>query len=150
MFDFLKPKKIERITDVKRDGASTLAQISAFLGALLFSAFILIVEQKTNFSGEIFTVFSYHVTAFQFIAIPLIISIILFIAAAYFFGIACCEVGEKCYKKVVGESMLIFLEGMMAFFVSFLIFLFFIDIIIFLVGGIALGCVIIWMFRNFD
>ena len=67
MLEFLNPKKIERITDVRREGASTLAQISAFLGALLFSAFILIVEQRTNYNREInreiFSVFRYsHIT----------------------------------------------------------------------------------------
>jgi len=147
LYEFFIPK-FEKLPNVTREGVSTLSQISAFLGALLFSAFLFLTQNKTSYQDYSITIYNFQITEFDVIAIPLIISTILFVLAAYFLGISCCETGEKCFQKGAEKSLFLLIMGFVSFFISFIIVLFVADILICIIGGLVLIGVTYWMFRD--
>jgi hypothetical protein len=125
-----------------RDGISTLATICGVLGGLFFSALLILIQQKSEYQSLKIPYFSFP--AYQWIIIPLAISIIFFIFSAVFMSIACANPNDKKFQQQTNVAIIPLLFGILSFFLSFSIILYLADIFACIIGASFSLFIVIW------
>lgn len=123
-----------------RDGMSTIAQISSFLGGLFFSALLLLIQNKRNYDVPLYDIIPF--SKFQIVAYPLTISIILFVLTAIFYAFDCVS-DEQCNRET-SITLSLFPYGFLSFFVSFVLVLFIADELLGIIGGVVIFLLVLW------
>jgi len=151
-----KKGKEEQITDepekteipkltINTVGFKALHEIAAFLGGILFTTLVFLIQYKDNYcyQASIF-MFKLPITQFLFLSIPLSISSILFILSAIICGLSGLMGEEDFSEKFAVYTIAIFFGGVLFLFISILEIFFMIDLAV----GI-IGMVIIFLFLFF-
>jgi hypothetical protein len=135
-----------------REGVDTLSEVSAFLGGILFTALLILIQQGESFNTIIFEAnltqaFVFTITLKDVIAFPLAITIILFVFSAFFFAIACSEKSEKGCDKLADIATSPFTAGLLTFYVSLFVILLLVNVVIAIVGIILAIWLTVWWSR---
>ncbi|MHB8163198.1 MAG: hypothetical protein ACYDDV_02495 [Methanoregula sp.] len=128
-----------------RTGVSTLAQISAFLGGLFFSALLLLIQQKTEHQKLIFC--NPQISEIQIIVIPLTVSVVLFVLSSFFLGVSCSVKSDTRFIKMANAAMIPFILGFLTFFVSLICVLLLADIFAGIIGTVIAIILTVWWFN---
>jgi glucan phosphoethanolaminetransferase (alkaline phosphatase superfamily) len=124
--------------------------VSAFLGGLFFATLLILLEQGARFQIDVFEInlakdIVLRVTQTQIIAIPLTISIVLFVFSAFFYGIACSAPSQERFDEYAEEAGTPFIVGFISFFISLMIILMLIGVLIGVIGTLlAIGLTVWW------
>jgi len=126
--------------------------VSAFLGGILFTALLILIQQGEHFETIIFQAnltgdFVFTVTLGNIIAFPLSISVILFVFSAFFFGMACSAKEDEDYYRKCNAAVNPLIVGFFSLFVSLFVILMLINIVVAIVGLILEFLLIVWWSR---
>ena len=85
--------KNEKRYDLSRESCDTFSEVSAFLGGIFFTALLILVQQREKFDIALLEIelegsFTIRFSELHIIAIPVSISVILFVFSAIFFATA--------------------------------------------------------------
>jgi len=134
-----------------REGTDTFSEVSAFLGGIFFTALLILVQQRSEFDATLFEItlnenLTISITQLLLIAIPLSISIILFVFSSIFFAIACSQVDQGKLAKQANAAGVPFIIGLFSMFVS-LVVLVIVHPIVGLLGVIVSVVTFLWWVR---
>jgi hypothetical protein len=121
-----------------RDGVDTLSEVSAFLGGIFFTGLLLLVQQQGNLEN----------TELYLIAVPLSISIVLFVFSSIFFAFACSNADDDKFNKMADDVSTLFLLGFTSMFVSLFALLLLVHTVIGILGIALSGLVLFWWIRR--
>jgi len=133
-----------------REGVDTLSEVSAFLGGILFTALLVLIQQGEKFETTLLEAnltqdIVLRITLSEVIAFPLSISIILFVFSAFFLGIACSQKSEGECEKMANVAINPLIAGFFSLYVSLFLILYLVNVVIAGVGIIlAVGLTIWW------
>ena len=135
-----------------RTSCVAMAEVSAFLGGLFFTALLILVQPKDMFSGVLFEfklleiIISFN--SLQVVATPLSISIVLFIFSAIRFAGASSYDSLKELNYNAQPAYTTFRLGFISMIMSLCAILFFIDLFVFLLGIVSIVATISYFLRR--
>ena len=133
-----------------REGVDTFSEVSAFLGGIFFTGLLILVQQREKFDVTVLETnlqhFTIRISQLHLVAIPLSISVILFIFSSIFFAIACSQVDQSNLEKMADDAFMPFILGLFSIFVSLLVVLALIDVFVSMLGfALSLGTLLWWL-----
>lgn len=137
-----------------REGVNTYSEVSAFLGGIFFTSLLILIQQREEFDFMLLEInlseqIKVDVRLLHLVAIPLSISVILFIFSAIFFATACITVDDQELDKRAGDALDVFILGIFSMFISLAIILFVVSIITGLLGiAVMIGTFAWWIKRQ--
>ena len=148
-----KEKRKVTLAVYHREGINTFSEVSAFLGGLFFTSLLIVVQQREKFDVTLLEInlqehFTIRISELHLIAIPLSISIILFVFSSVFFAIACSQVEQSDLDEYTDDAAIPFVFGLLSMFVSLFVVLFLVDIFVSVLGIILSIGTLIWWIRK--
>lgn len=137
--------------EYSREGVNTLSEVSAFLGGIFFTSLLILVQQREKFDALLLEIslqenFTISISQLHLIAIPLSISVILFIFSSLFFAFACSRVEQSELDRLADKAANPFTFGLLSMFISLFVVLFIVDVVVGLLGIIvAVGTFTWWL-----
>ncbi len=130
-----------------------MSAVSSFLGGIFFTATLLLIDTRSSLDVQVLSIdfFGYFngiLTAFYFIAIPLVLSAITFIFSAIRFAGVCSSENEREFNLGALPAYKIFKIGFLSLLISLSAILLSVDVWIGLIGILAIVIVTIYLARN--
>jgi len=143
----------KRRLELSREGVDTLSEVSAFLGGIFFTGLLILVQQRNQFELTLSEItlqgnLKIRITQIHMIAVPLSISVILFVFSSLFFAIACCESEETRFEKLTDVALNPFILGLLSVFISLFAVLSMVDISVSVFGMIISVATFVWWLRK--
>jgi len=142
-----------RLPIYQREGVDTFSEVSAFLGGIFFTSLLILVQQREKFDVTLLEInlletLKVRISELHLIAVPLSISVILFIFSSVFFAIACSKTEQDEVDKFAEDASNPFVLGLISMFISLFVVLAIVDIVVGVLGIILAVGTLIWWTRK--
>jgi hypothetical protein len=140
-----------------REGISNFSKISAFAGALFFSALVLLINQREYCDKNVIPsipilntlpyINAILVTEFQIVAFFLSISIIIFSICAYGYAGACNSESDSTFQSLANLVNPLYFIGFLSFLISLIAILVIIDIYIAIISAFVIVILLFYIIK---